>query len=129
MLNPKDVRIDSFRNGIMAQFAGTHLPTGLTVHGGTQEGVLRALDAAVASAGWQEEGHAYVSTACLHGMHSRCIKSCKFCEAPCGCGCDHGPQDDMTLMDDLARHLGGDKAAWDTASKVLVFLSELPRSK
>lgn len=128
MLNPKDVRIDSLQ-GMLAQYTARHIPTGLTIHGGTQDGVLKALEAAVASAGWKEEGHAYVSTACLHGIHSRCIKSCKFCSAPCQCDCDHGPQDDMNLMDDLAQHLGGSKGDWVTASKVLVFLSEVPRSK
>jgi hypothetical protein len=72
--------------------------------------------------------HEYMSTACMHGIHSRCLQMCKFCDAPCQCDCDHGPQDDMTLMDDLARYLGGDKDAWDTASKVLVFLCDIPPS-
>lgn len=36
--------------------------------------------------------HAYVSTACLHGLHDRCRLVCKFCSAPCSCGdpeCSH----------------------------------------
>ena len=31
--------------------------------------------------------HAYVSTACHHGLHPRCCKNCKFCAAPCACYC------------------------------------------
>lgn len=31
--------------------------------------------------------HAYVSTACMHGIHDQCRKECKFCKAPCGCAC------------------------------------------
>lgn len=27
--------------------------------------------------------HAYVSTACLHGRHDDCRRTCKYCSAPC----------------------------------------------
>jgi hypothetical protein len=48
-----------------------------------------------------EQGHRYLSTACLHGEHDYCAgktrqdggekvpAKCKFCEARCVCGC-HG---------------------------------------
>lgn len=29
----------------------------------------------------------YYSTSCLHGLHSRCRKECKFCEERCRCDC------------------------------------------
>jgi hypothetical protein len=31
--------------------------------------------------------HNYVSTACFHGRHDVCRKSCKFCQVACGCVC------------------------------------------
>jgi hypothetical protein len=31
--------------------------------------------------------HDYLSTACSHGLHDRCRRTCKFCRAPCRCGC------------------------------------------
>lgn len=31
--------------------------------------------------------HDYLSTACHHGLHERCRKTCKFCAAPCKCEC------------------------------------------
>lgn len=37
--------------------------------------------------------HRYNSTACLHGLHVRCRKTCKFCSAPCACPC-HGAEHD-----------------------------------
>lgn len=35
------------------------------------------------------ERHHYVSTACQHGLHDRCRRTCKFCETGCACGCGH----------------------------------------
>lgn len=29
--------------------------------------------------------HEYISTACLHGQHGSCRKTCKFCDASCRC--------------------------------------------
>ena len=34
--------------------------------------------------------HMYLSTACLHGEHSACRISCKFCASPCICSCHDG---------------------------------------
>ena len=34
--------------------------------------------------------HIYMSTACQHGLHDRCRKQCKFCEAKCSCSCHKG---------------------------------------
>lgn len=31
--------------------------------------------------------HNYLSTACLHSLHDRCILTCKFCASPCLCTC------------------------------------------
>ena len=31
--------------------------------------------------------HEYLSTACHHGIHSRCRGTCKFCSAQCKCPC------------------------------------------
>lgn len=34
--------------------------------------------------------HAYTSTACLHGEHDACRKTCKYCDVSCSCTeCDH----------------------------------------
>lgn len=33
--------------------------------------------------------HTYVSTACFHGEHEWCRRSCKFCSTPCMCECGH----------------------------------------
>lgn len=35
--------------------------------------------------------HPYQSTACTHGLHDRCRKTCKFCSAPCMCECHRKP--------------------------------------
>ena len=36
------------------------------------------------------EAHNYVSTACEHGLHEQCRRTCKFCPAECLCPyCDH----------------------------------------
>lgn len=32
-------------------------------------------------------GHAYTSTACLHGICGSCRATCKFCDEPCRHGC------------------------------------------
>jgi pyruvate-formate lyase-activating enzyme len=34
-----------------------------------------------------EDKHDYLSTACHHGRHFACRLKCKFCQAPCKCGC------------------------------------------
>src|SRR5438105_1997448 len=31
--------------------------------------------------------HDYLSTACYHGLHERCRKTCKFCDTSCRCLC------------------------------------------
>lgn len=31
--------------------------------------------------------HFYFSTACLHDLHDRCRKTCKFCHESCNCVC------------------------------------------
>lgn len=36
--------------------------------------------------------HLYTSTACVHGLHSRCRLSCKFCLVPCLCPCHSHPE-------------------------------------
>ena len=41
-----------------------------------------------------EEGHAYLSTACRHGLHDRCRKTCKFCGTACLCSCHTEPSVD-----------------------------------
>lgn len=33
-------------------------------------------------------GH-YTSTACQHGLHERCRRTCKFCGSSCRCRCGH----------------------------------------
>lgn len=37
-----------------------------------------------------EPEHRYLSTACLHEVHSQCRKRCKFCDARCRCPCHQG---------------------------------------
>jgi hypothetical protein len=36
---------------------------------------------------WVRTGHAYTSTACLHGHHDQCRQACKFCQSTCRCSC------------------------------------------
>jgi hypothetical protein len=31
--------------------------------------------------------HKYLATACRHGLHDQCRKTCKFCMEPCRCKC------------------------------------------
>ena len=31
--------------------------------------------------------HVYTSTSCLHDLHGRCRRVCKFCNEPCMCIC------------------------------------------
>jgi len=31
--------------------------------------------------------HVYLSTACMHELHDKCIKKCKFCPSKCVCDC------------------------------------------
>lgn len=46
--------------------------------------------AAPAEDGGEAAVHAYVSTACQHGLHDKCRLTCKYCGDPCVCsGCDH----------------------------------------
>jgi len=35
----------------------------------------------------EQDGHDYTSTACQHGLHERCRRSCKYCGSPCACNC------------------------------------------
>jgi hypothetical protein len=41
--------------------------------------------------------HEYTSTACLHGLHDRCRKTCKFCAKRCACAC-HWPEADRANL-------------------------------
>lgn len=36
-----------------------------------------------------EHEHHYLSTACVHGLHSRCRRLCKWCDVECLCLCHH----------------------------------------
>jgi hypothetical protein len=31
--------------------------------------------------------HVYLSTACLHEVHTECRRTCKFCDSQCVCDC------------------------------------------
>lgn len=35
--------------------------------------------------------HSYHSTACQHGIHEQCRRTCKFCDQKCGCDCHAAP--------------------------------------
>lgn len=38
--------------------------------------------------------HQYLSTACFHGRHHKCRKTCKYCGATCICEtCNHPTED------------------------------------
>jgi hypothetical protein len=37
--------------------------------------------------------HRYLSPACVHDIHARCRRRCKFCESLCVCSC-HSPDDE-----------------------------------
>lgn len=53
--------------------------------------------------------HAYISTACLHGICGpACRQTCKYCGAPCQCqrtGCSHGNPDAPPSWADQARDM------------------------
>jgi hypothetical protein len=81
------------------------------------------------------EQHHYISTACQHGIHTRCARTCKFCDAPCRCGCDHDERDDEELHEALARFLW-ENDAWndltshprELADQIVGFLCRIPPS-
>lgn len=55
--------------------------------------------------------HHYISTACQHGLHEQCRRSCKFCGAICACGkCVHGASSTPQTTPDAAT-LQAQKAA------------------
>lgn len=78
------------------------------------------------------DGHHYVSTACLHKLHTRCRDVCKFCAAPCECPvemCGHNA-DAATGEYDLLQRLAvaihntpgfdtGDAHPWALAQSIL----------
>lgn len=88
--------------------------------------------------------HRYVSTACLHGLHSRCRDTCKFCGEPCRCTsleCHH--ESDSHVVDrhnldyELHQRLAlavhetpgfftGDASPWAIAESVLKTLCDIP---
>ena len=52
------------------------------------------------------EDHAYTSTACLHGQHDECRRTCKFCAASCRCSCHHTTADEAApTLSPLARRI------------------------
>ena len=71
--------------------------------------------------------HEYVSTACLHGIHSRCALTCKFCGSPCQCGCEHSSGDDEALQRYLEEALTERyRLAVRIAESVVALLREIP---
>lgn len=44
--------------------------------------------------------HSYVSTACEHGLHGRCRRTCKFCDSSCICLCHRGVEAEVSAVDD-----------------------------
>lgn len=75
--------------------------------------------------------HVYVSTACLHGVHVRCIQTCKFCGVPCTCPCSHDPA--LAFDGDLFARLSAALVPFthgyqdDAVRAVLNVLAQLPR--
>jgi hypothetical protein len=49
-----------------------------------------------ASYALEPETHAYISTACQHGLHERCRLICKFCDAGCQCACHEASEPTRT---------------------------------
>lgn len=54
--------------------------------------------------------HLYISTACQHGVHGQCSRSCKICVSPCLCPChglaggvDHKLDTILTRLDAMKR--------------------------
>lgn len=54
-----------------------------------RDGAFALVQAALAATLPKPEVHAYISTACQHGEHERCRRTCKFCPAECRCDCGH----------------------------------------
>ena len=78
--------------------------------------------------------HQYVSTACLHGLHQRCIETCKFCGEPCLCECEHPGDTDIALVERLAQAVSRlpngfeRETCLDIALQVVATLRDIPRS-
>ena len=62
----------------------------LATHSGLNA-IYAAVEAFLAMPTSSHEGekHSYTSTACFHGLHDRCRKTCKFCGVGCNCSCGH----------------------------------------
>ena len=82
--------------------------------------------------------HHYVSTACAHGLHSRCRSTCKFCATACECKdllCDHdvyavAAENRLQIRIALALHEAhgfhqGTLSAWKAAEAVMKTLKEI----
>lgn len=113
-------RADVYREAAesVTGYAADHFPDEFDEYADRLADELRRLAAEAP----QPSEHVYLSTGCLHGQHAYCQNvdgiaglkkpaQCKFCTAPCVCGC-HGaeapqPEPDADLIDDYVRFLRG----------------------
>jgi hypothetical protein len=73
--------------------------------------------------------HTYVSTACQHGVHTRCARTCKYGGEPCQCVCGHTIKDEAPLIRQLAAALkGAVPDVTDAVARVVAVLREMPPS-
>lgn len=86
--------------------------------------------------------HRYVSTACLHGLHSRCRDTCKFCGEPCHCTALECHQNSFPIADeshdyelhqrlavaihDTPGYVQGEASPWALAESILKTLRDIP---
>ncbi len=88
----KEVARDAFYDG--------HTPT-------MPDRIYAVVEAVLAMPTQSHEGetHSYTSTACFHGLHDRCRRTCKFCGVGCNCSCGHPDRADEGTPADVVERI------------------------
>lgn len=78
---------------------------------------------------WTPPGkaHAYCSTACLHQLHGKCRRTCKYCGEPCWCAC-HGKELATGGIITAPIHIGHAGCVIDPMSETTLGISPTERS-
>lgn len=71
---------------VVVKWDNSHSSRGVNFH---SKHLAKEIDAGPCMKPLPISEHAYVSTACHHGLHDQCRRRCKFCEIACSCPC-HG---------------------------------------
>ena len=72
-----------------------------------EDQIYAAVEAILAMPTQSHEGetHSYTSTACFHGLHDRCRRTCKFCGVGCNCSCGHPDRADEGTPADVVERI------------------------